>query len=146
MSEELYHSVLNSNGNWPQCEHLGGAILGFDTEVPAAIEDVLASAPMAVLSESESLIYTGRNDAEEEGYESTRAVTVPVGSKVDLIEIEDLSQVITARSGRFTTDVKSPLMLLVLRPGQKLRVSALRHEGSSLVRIGSAMKLFFAER
>ncbi|MFE3329230.1 hypothetical protein [Streptomyces sp. NPDC059176] len=145
MSEELYYSVRNSNGDWLDCEHLGGAILGFDIDVPAAMDDVLAGAPMALVSESESLIYTGRSDAEE-GYEPARVVTVLVGAKVDLIEIEDLSPAPTARGGRFTTDVTSPLMLLVLLPGQKLRVSALRHEGSSLIKIGGAMELFFPER
>ncbi|UYQ62704.1 hypothetical protein [Streptomyces peucetius] len=145
VSEELYHSVRNSNGDWLDCEHLGGAILGFDIEVPAAIEDALAGAPVAVVSESESLIYTGRSDAEE-GYESARVVTVLFGGEVDLIEIEDLSPALTARDERFTMDVTSPLMLLVLLPGQKLRVSALRHEGSSLIKIGGAMEFFYPER
>ncbi|MFF3247066.1 hypothetical protein ACFYWY_25810 [Streptomyces sp. NPDC002870] len=144
VSEELYYSVRNRNEDWLDCEHLGGAILGFDIEVPAAIKDVLAGVPVAVVSESEFLIYTGRSSAVE-GYEPARVLTVLVGGTADLIEIEDLSPAPTARGGRFSTDVRSPLMLLVLLPGQQLRVSALRREGSSLITTGDAMELFFPE-
>ncbi|MFD3501743.1 hypothetical protein ACFWWT_40820 [Streptomyces sp. NPDC058676] len=140
VSEELYYSVRKRSGDWLGCEHLSGAVLGFDVEMPTAIEDALSGASLAVVSDSESLIYTGRSDAEEE-YEPVRVLTVLVGGHVDLIEIEDLSPDSTARDGHFRTDVRSPLMLLVLLPGRHLRVSALQRQGPSLVMTGDALEL-----
>ncbi|MEV5985211.1 hypothetical protein AB0L85_09340 [Streptomyces sp. NPDC052051] len=145
VSEELYYSVRNSSGNWLDCEHLSGAILGFDVEMPTAIKDALSGAALSVVSESESLIYTGRSDAEE-GYEPVRVLTVLVGDNMDLIEIEDLSPDSKAWDRQLSKDVRSPLILLVLLPGQQLRVSALQRQGSSLITTGDAMELSFPDQ
>ncbi|MFF8593608.1 hypothetical protein ACF061_19620 [Streptomyces sp. NPDC015220] len=148
MSEELYYSVRNSSGDWLDCEHLSGAVLGLDVETPTAVEDALSGAALAVVSESESLIHTGR-DGTEEGYEPVRVLTVLAGDAVDLVEIEHLSPGSAnspAGDGRFSIAVRSPLFLLVLPSGRQSRVSALRRQGTSLITTGDALELSFPER
>lgn len=144
-SEELYYSVRNADGEWQDCGHLGGAVLGFDVEMTTASQHTPASSRLAVVSESESLVDTGRSDAED-GYETVRARTVLIGDDVDALEITDLSPDSTARGRQHILDVRSPLLVLVLLPGKRLRVSALRHEGEAFAVTGDVMDCFFPEQ
>jgi hypothetical protein len=144
-SEELYYSLRDEAGQWQTCEHLGGAILGFDVEMPTASQHTPVGSRLSVLSESEALIYTGRRGAED-GYETVRARTVLVGDDVDVLEITDLSQHSTAQGRHHTLDVRWPLLLLVLLPGMRLRVAALRRKGEALTATGDVMGFSFPEQ
>ncbi|MFE7776217.1 hypothetical protein ACFU5O_20450 [Streptomyces sp. NPDC057445] len=139
VSEELYYSVRDTKGNWLDCDQLGGGMLGFDVEDETAVRSVLAGAPMAVMSESEALVYTGSKH-HEDGYESVRILTVLVGEQTDLIDFEIRTSEPQARIGHLSKDVTSPLILAVVRSGQRLVVSAMKRENSSLVRDGNTME------
>lgn len=143
-SEELYHSVRDEAGEWQTCEHVGGAILGFDVDMPTSTQRTPTGSRLSVVSESEALVDTGRSDAED-GYETVRALTVLVGDDVDTLEIKDLSPDSPALPGERTLDVGSPLVLLVLTPGKRLIVSPLHREGTSPNVTGDVVEFSFPE-
>src|SRR5882757_8568259 len=87
VSEELYYSMRNDDGGWLSSEHLSGAILGLAPQTSKALKDALGGSSLAVVSESEALIYTGRDEAED-GYEPVRALTIMVGESADCIAVE----------------------------------------------------------
>jgi hypothetical protein len=144
VSEELYYSMRNDDGDWLSCEHVSGSILGLAPQMSEALKDVPGGSSLAVVSESEALLHTGRREAED-GYEPVRALTVLVGEDADRIAIEDHSQGSATPGGQAGMDVRSPLILLVLLPGRQLRVSALHREGSYFSAIGDPMEVFSSE-
>ncbi len=138
LGEELYYSVRRESGDWDSPDHLSGGILGTDVANPSAVENALAGAPMAVAAESESLILTGRGPSGDEG-ELVHVWELLVSSQVDVLDIELLS----ANSGQTPTSrrrqVTGPFMLLVLQPGEHVRVSAMRGQNTSLTPLGDAL-------
>ncbi|WP_406727519.1 hypothetical protein WJ438_26930 [Streptomyces sp. GD-15H] len=140
VAEELYYSVRREDGAWERPDHLGGGIVGVEMADPAAVEDALAGVPMSVLSESESLVHTGR-DPNGDGGELVRFWALLVSSEVDLIEIERLSPVSPETSTFSGRGVIVPLTLLVLLPGERIRVSAIRGDKTSCTRLGNALDL-----
>jgi hypothetical protein len=138
LGEELYYSVRRENGDWESPDHLSGGILGTDVSDPSAVESALTGAPMAVAAESESLVLTGRGPSGDEG-ELVRVWELLVSGEADLVEIE----LVPPRPGQtpqtFRREVTGPLILLVLRPGERVRVSAMRGRDASLARLGEAL-------
>ncbi|MFE1460295.1 hypothetical protein ACFW6M_04310 [Streptomyces nigra] len=140
VAEELYYSVRREDGAWERPDHLSGGIVGMEVADSAAVEDALAGAPMSVVAESESLVHTGRDPNGDDG-EPVRISELLVSSEVNLIEIERLSPASPETSAPFERRVTGPLMLLVLLPGERIRVSAMRGAGSSRTRLGNALEL-----
>lgn len=112
--------------------------LAFDLADFAAVASVLTDSPLAVVSESEALVYTGSEH--EEGYESVRVLTVLVGESPDFIDFDIRTQEPDAQVGHLSKELTSPLMLAVVRAGQRLTVTAMKRENSSLVRDGDTME------
>ncbi|GAA2485164.1 hypothetical protein [Streptomyces gobitricini] len=81
VAEELYYSLQNDNGDWMSCEHVTGAFLGLASQMPTVPRSSPGGSPLAAVSESEALLYTGRSEAED-GYEPVRALTVLIGEEL----------------------------------------------------------------
>ncbi|MFG2613939.1 hypothetical protein [Streptomyces anulatus] len=151
VAEELYHSIRDDNGQWSECDHLNGSIVGIDIESPGAVTQALAGSLMEIVSESTSLVFTGcemeeeteEEDCEEkeESFTPLRTLSVLVGDRVDFIELENL---VHGSSPAFVSrfrEVRSPLALIVLLPGQCVRVSPTRRDGASTSRLAPAWEL-----
>lgn len=145
IAEELYYSVRGVNGAWERPDHLSGGIVGTELGAPAAVEDALAGASMSVVTKSESLVHTGRDSNGDDG-ELVHIWELLVSGDADLIEIERFSQASPGTSAPSRREVTGPLILLVLLPGERMRVSAMRRETSSLTRLGDALDLHNPEQ
>lgn len=140
LSEELFYSLRGSGEDteapgWADCDHLGGGLLGFEPADPAAREEVLARRAMAVVTESESLVHTGRVP-EDDGDELVRAVELLVTPEAESLEVENLT-----RPSRHIRRLAFPLALVVLLPGDRLRVRAVRASGTGYAAVGEALEL-----
>jgi hypothetical protein len=140
IAEELYYSVRRTDGDWERPDHLSGGIVGTELGTSAMVEDALAGASMSVVTESESLVYTGRGPDGDEG-ELVHTWELLVSGDADLIEIEHLPPAAPGTPAISRRDVAGPLMLLVLLPGERARVSAMRKESSSFTRFGNVLDL-----
>ncbi|MER7309953.1 hypothetical protein E5082_29940 [Streptomyces griseoluteus] len=145
VAEELYYSVRREDGAWERPDHLSGGIVGTEMADPAAVKDALAGAPMSVVAESESLVHTGRDPNGDDG-ELVRISELLMSSEVDFIEIERLSPASPETSAPLRRGMTGPLTLLVLLPGERIRVSAMRGEDSSRARLGNALELHNREQ
>ncbi|WAX80202.1 hypothetical protein [Streptomyces sp. KMM 9044] len=138
-AEELYYSLRGSDDGaeegWAACDHLSGGLLGFDPEDASSREEVLAGNAMAIVTESESMVYTGRL-AENEGDELLRVVELLVSAEADVLEIENLT-----RPSHYRRSLPSALALLVLLPGDRIRVRAARSTRSGCIPVGDVIEL-----
>lgn len=139
VAEEVYYSVRGQEEgksvDWLDCDHLGGGVLGFHPADASARREILAGHPMAILTESESLIHTGRVLVDE-GDELVRIVELLVTDEADVLEVEN-----PAGSAPQLHRTASGLVLLVLLPGDRIRARAADLRGSHLVPIGEAIEL-----
>lgn len=140
IAEELYYSVRRADGDWECPDHLSGGIVGTELGTSAMVEDALAGASMSVVAESESLVHTGRGPDGDEG-ELVHTWELLVSGDADLIEIEYLSPAASGTPAISRRDVAGPLMLLVLLPGERARVSAMCRENSSFTQLGNVLDL-----
>ncbi|WP_051906032.1 MULTISPECIES: hypothetical protein [Streptomyces] len=142
IAEELYYSVRRADGDWDwECpDHLSGGIVGAELGTSAMVEGALAGASMSVVAESESLVHTGCGPDGDEG-ELVHTWELLVSGDADLIEIEYLSPAAPGTPAISRRDVAGPLMLLVLLPGERARVSAMRRENSSFTQFGNVLDL-----
>ncbi|WP_406003917.1 hypothetical protein [Streptomyces sp. NBC_00829] len=138
-AEEVYYSLRGRDDGaeegWTGCDHLSGGLLGFDPEDASARVEVLAGHTMAIVTESESLVHTGRV-AENEGDELVRVVEILVTPEADVLEIENLT-----RPSRHRRSLPSALALLVLLPGDRIRVRAARSAQSGHIPVGDVLEL-----
>ncbi|MEU2842820.1 hypothetical protein ABZ776_38070 [Streptomyces sp. NPDC007076] len=151
VAEELYQAVRDDSGQWSECDHLNGGITGVDIESPEAVAQALTGSFMEIVSESTSLIFTGCADDEEaeeedcdegaEGLELLRILNVLVGDRVDVIELEYLTHSSSPALEPRIREVASPLVLIVLLPGQRVRVSPARRDGASTSRLGQSWEI-----
>jgi hypothetical protein len=140
IAEQLYYSVRRADGDWECPDHLSGGIVGTELGTSAMVEDALAGASMSVVAESESLVHTGRGPDGDEG-ELVHTWELLVSGDADLIEIEHLSPATPGTPAISRRAVAGPLMLLVLLPGERARVSAMRRENSSFTQLGNVLDL-----
>ncbi|WP_199573690.1 hypothetical protein [Streptomyces murinus] len=145
VAEELYYSSRGEDGVWERPEHLSGGIVGVETTDPSAVEEVLAGAPMSVVAESESLVYT-RSGPEGDGEEFVHVWELLMSGEADLVEIERFSPARPETSALSRRDLTGPLVLLVLLPGERARVQAVRRGNSSLTRLGAPLELHHPEQ
>ncbi|WKV75396.1 hypothetical protein AW27_030050 [Streptomyces sp. PCS3-D2] len=139
-AEELFSSLRASDEDtgateWADCDHLSGGLLGFDPTDPAAREEILARHAMAMVTESESLVHTGRVP-EDDGDELVRAVELLVTPEADGLEVENLS-----RPSHHIRRLSFPLALVVLLPGDRLRIRAVRADGCGYTAVGTDLEL-----
>ncbi|MTE21878.1 hypothetical protein F0L17_22730 [Streptomyces sp. TRM43335] len=77
VAEEVFHSVRDRDGGGGggrlDCDHLSGGLLGFQPADPSARGRILSGQATAVVTESESLVHTGRFP-KDEGDEPVRVV------------------------------------------------------------------------
>ncbi|MFJ8593549.1 hypothetical protein [Streptomyces sp. NPDC093598] len=145
LAEELYYSVRRTDSVWERPDHLSGGIVGTELGTSAMVEDALAGASVSVVAESESLVHTGRGSDGDEG-ELVHTWELLVSGDADLIEIERFSPAAPGTSVIFRRDVPGFLMLLVLLPGERARVSAMRKENSSFTQFGNVLDLHNPEQ
>ncbi|WP_073881768.1 hypothetical protein [Streptomyces sp. CB00316] len=140
LAEELFYSLRSSDedteaAGWADCDHLGGGLLGFDPADPAAREEILARRAMAVVTESESLVHTGRVP-EDDGDELVRVAELFVTPEAESLEVENLT-----RPSRHMRRLFFPLALVVLLPGDRLRIRAVRASGTGYTAVGDDLEL-----
>ncbi|WP_190012365.1 hypothetical protein, partial [Streptomyces candidus] len=122
-AEELFYSLHDPSegagtADWADCDHLSGGLLGVDPQDPQARAEILAGRDMAIVTESESLVHT-RRLPEDDGDELVRTVQLLIAPGATALEVENLT-----RHTRHCRPVQFPLALIVLLPGDRLRVRA----------------------
>ncbi|MFJ6663600.1 hypothetical protein [Streptomyces sp. NPDC091383] len=145
VAEELYYSSRGEDGAWECPEHLSGGIVGVETADPSAVECALAGAPMSVVAESESLVYT-RPGPKSDGEAFVHVWELLVSGAADLIEIQRSSPALPEAPALSRRELTGPLVLLVLLPGERARVQAVRRGNSSLTRLGAPLELRHPEQ
>ncbi|MER7931506.1 MULTISPECIES: hypothetical protein [unclassified Streptomyces] len=145
VGEELYYSLRGEGGAWERPDHLSGGIVGMEMADPSAAEDLLAGASMTAIAESETLVHTGRGPNHEEG-ELVHVWELLVSSEADLIDIERSSPNSPDMSELFRRELTGPLVLIVLLPGERVRLQAIRRENSSLTRLDDPLELHHPEQ
>ncbi|AMW08639.1 hypothetical protein A4E84_03415 [Streptomyces qaidamensis] len=140
IAEELYYSTRRRDRIWERPDHLSGGIVGTELGTSAMAEDALAGASLSVVAESESLVHTGRGPDGDEG-ELVHTWELLVSGDADLVETERYSPAAAGTPAISRRDVAGPLMLLVLLPGERARVSAMRRENSSFTQFGNVLDL-----
>ncbi|MGW7218178.1 hypothetical protein [Streptomyces collinus] len=108
------------------------------------VEDALAGASKSVVAESESLVHAGHGSDGDEG-ELVHTWELLVSGDADLIEIEHFSSATPGSPAISRRDVTGPLKLLVLLPGERARVSAMRKENLSFTQFGNVLDLHTRE-
>jgi hypothetical protein len=141
VAEELYCSLRGADGVWERPDHLGGGVLGVEIADPSAVGDALAGAPVSVVAASESLVHTRGDEGE-----LVHVWELLVSSEADAIEIERFSPASPGAPALAGRDVTGPVMLLVLLPGERARVCALRRDTASLARLGHPLELHHPEQ
>ncbi|MFB7917384.1 hypothetical protein [Streptomyces sp. NPDC056061] len=120
VAEEIYYGLRDSAGTWQEPDHLSGGLVGIEPEAPDEVLEALRGESMAVVSESESLVHTGRCDLDD-GYESVRFLEVLTAPRVDHIEVIDLNRPGAAPVRKPTSHA---LSVLVALPGERLLLRA----------------------
>ncbi|MEU3946130.1 hypothetical protein [Streptomyces sp. NPDC029526] len=140
LAEELYYSVQRPDGDWECPDHLSGGLVGGELGTSAMVEGALGGASLSVAAESESLVLTGRGpDGDEE--ELVHTWELLVSGDTDLLQIEHFSPDAPGTPTISRRTVVRPLMLLVLLPGERARVSTVREENSVFTRFGDVLDL-----
>jgi hypothetical protein len=141
IAEEVYYSLCGLDDgeriHWADCGHLSGGLLGFDPADSSVGETILAGRAMTILTESESMICTGRVP-EDDGWESVHIVELLVAVEADVLEIRNPAGPPPLHRCR---PLSSRLALLVLLPGDYIRVRAARSTESGCEPVGDAIEL-----
>jgi hypothetical protein len=142
MAEQVYLAERNGrDGEWWTPRPLSGGLLGFDSRNSSGAERILSGRPMMPVSESESLIHTGRSGAAE-GSEPVRIMEFLIAEDVDVLEIEYLSRATGSTANvPLRREVGSPIVLLVLLPDDRVRVQPLRRDGLLTKPLGEPVEL-----
>ncbi|MFF9347739.1 hypothetical protein [Streptomyces sp. NPDC014734] len=119
-AEEIYYGLRDSAGTWQEPDHLSGGLVGIEPGAPDEVLEALRGESMAVVSDSESLVPTGRSDSDD-GYESVRFLEVLTAPRVDHIEVIDLNRPDAAAVRR---PAPHALSVLVAFPGERLLLRA----------------------
>lgn len=140
LAEELFYSLRGSDEDtegaaWTDCDHISGGLLGFEPEDPVTRGKILAHHTMAVVTESESLVHTGRV-SKDDGDELIRVAALLVTPEAEGLEVENLT-----RPSRHIRRSSFPLALVVLLPGDRLRIRAVRASGAGYTAVGEDLEL-----
>ncbi|MEU1619739.1 hypothetical protein ABZ479_20870 [Streptomyces sp. NPDC005722] len=133
---ELYWSTPGPDGRWTRAEHLSGGAYAWDRARDPWWEPGPDDAAFTVLSSSESLLLTGRGgfEGEEEGAELVGFSELLVGARVDRLRVERYG---LGRASSYTAHsvlekpLLSPLVLVAVRPGERVRLSAVDRDGTA---------------
>ncbi|MEU9286961.1 hypothetical protein AB0D57_20175 [Streptomyces sp. NPDC048275] len=135
-ASEIYYSLKGEDQRWMLPEHLSGEIVGFDPEDPSVMAEILSGAALTVLSESDSRVFTGTGEDDDE---LVRVYELLVSERVDRIRIENRSR----------TDPQEraapPMAVVVVRPGEPLRVSPVLRDGVESAPTDGSLTLFPAK-
>ncbi|MFE9763443.1 hypothetical protein ACFYPC_02720 [Streptomyces sp. NPDC005808] len=149
VASELYYSTKDSNLRWTDTEHLSGGITGFDPTQAPTSGQVLSNAILAVVSDSESRLSTGRSGYEDDG-ELIRVYELLVSGTVGHLRIERIEKqqytpgtapTRTAHTS-FEKGLSSPVAIAVVRPGEILRVVPVERNTSPTNATGEGFDLF----
>lgn len=142
VASELYYSIRDSDLRWTDTEHLSGGIVGFDPTHASASEQVLSNTMLAVVSESESRLSTGRSGYEDDG-ELIRVYELLVSETVDHLRIEKQQHALGSEPARITLEktLASPLAVVAVRPGELLQVVPVTRNGSPTGAAGEGIEL-----
>ncbi|MFF0445305.1 hypothetical protein ACFYT4_02610 [Streptomyces sp. NPDC004609] len=141
VGEEIYCSTREGDGSWAAADHLSGGLVGIELTDARQVAGVLRGEAMAVFSESETLLFTGRDQADEDGCESVRIYEFLVDPQVELLDIEDTSPgADTATAGAWRSPV-SQAAVVALFPGERVRVRAMTGNGTGLRPLGESQEL-----
>ncbi|GAB3119257.1 hypothetical protein GCM10027160_33040 [Streptomyces calidiresistens] len=139
LGEEVYHSFRDPEGGpegaWSECDHLGGSVWRLDPKEARARGTGLANGAPMVVTDDEVRLHTGRASGDE-GWEPVRIVVLLAPREADALAITGADG--TSSRRRPPT---SPLALVVLLPGDRVRVRATRSTGGGHVPVGEPVDL-----
>jgi hypothetical protein len=139
-AEELYFSTRLDDGSWEAADHLSGGIIGIEPTRDAEVAGILNGRPLVLFGESETLLFTGRPQADD-GYELLRFFALLVDGKVDYLNIENTSPEAASPSGRTQKSLISHVALFALFPGERFTVRAMVGKGSGSYPLGEPYEL-----
>ncbi|MGW0786733.1 hypothetical protein ACWD04_00410 [Streptomyces sp. NPDC002911] len=140
-AEELFFARREGTGGWGSAEHLSGSGGIPDLTGPEEAAAVLRGWSMTLLGESETLLPTGRPQADE-GYELLRFHVLLVDGSVRHLQVEDTSAAAPpAASGHVRKPLRSQMALLALFPEESVTVRTRADAGTGAGSLGERFEL-----
>lgn len=121
-ASEVYSSVVDAEGNWWEVDHITGDVFKIDLQDPEAVSRAVWDSPVAVVAESDSMIFTGRPQADE-GYEMIRTFQIRAFPSVSSVEIAKYDPETCTWSQPIRKGLRSRMFILGLAPGERVSVS-----------------------
>lgn len=121
-ASEVYSSVADAEGNWWGADHITGDVFEIDLQDPEAVRQGVGESPVAVVAESDSVIFTGRPRADE-GYEMIRTFQIITSPSVSSVEITKYDTETHIWSQSLRKDLRSRMFILGLSLGERVSVS-----------------------
>ncbi|MER5552256.1 hypothetical protein ABT001_11315 [Streptomyces sp. NPDC002793] len=140
VAEELYFASREDSGAWGDTEHLSGSAGIADLTRPEEAAAVLRGRSMTSLGESETLLHTGRPQADE-GHELLRFHTLLVSGNIGHLDIEDTSAGASPASARVRKPLMSQVALLALFPEETVTVRTGPDAGTGVRALGELLDL-----
>ncbi|MGW6457185.1 hypothetical protein ACWF94_14910 [Streptomyces sp. NPDC055078] len=141
VAEEIYFSIRGDDGSWSAADHISGGLLGIEPTDPREVEEALRGQPLALFSESETDVFTGRPQADE-GYELMRIHEFLVDRQlVDHLDIEDTTPGAGSASSRTRKTLTSQAAVIALFPGETVSVRAMTKRADGPLPLGEPLEL-----
>ncbi|MFI6284349.1 hypothetical protein ACIBCM_06240 [Streptomyces sp. NPDC051018] len=141
VGEEIYCSTREGDGSWATAGHLSGGLVGIEVTDPRQVAGVLRGEALAVFSESETLLFTGREQADEDGCEPVRIYEFLVDPRVARLDIEDTSPGAETATVRAWQSPAAQAAVVALFPGERVRVRATTGSGPGSRPLGEPQEL-----
>ncbi|MDX3453037.1 hypothetical protein PV396_13925 [Streptomyces sp. ME02-8801-2C] len=139
-AEELYFSTRLDDGSWAAADHLSGGAMGIEPTSPRDLASVLDGRSLVPFGESETLLLTGRPEADE-GYELLRFYELLVDGGVDHLDIENTAPEAGPTRDPIQKSLISQVALFALFPGERVTVRAMAGKGPGSHPLGEPYEL-----
>ena len=139
-AEELYFSTRLDDGSWAAADHLSGDVMGIEPTSTRELASILNGRSLVPFGESETLLFTGRPEADD-GYEPLRFYELIVDGEVDHLDIEITSPEATPTRGPVRKALISHVVLFALFPGERVTIRAMTGKGPGSHPLGEPCKL-----
>ncbi|MEU1212954.1 hypothetical protein ABZ424_11025 [Streptomyces sp. NPDC005790] len=140
VAEELFFARREGAEGWGSAEHLSGSAGAPDLTGPEEAAAVLRGWSMTSLGESETLLPTGRPQADE-GYELMRFHVLLVDESISHLHIEATSAGVPPASGHVRKPLTSQIALIALFPEENVTVRTRAEAGTGARSLGELFEL-----
>jgi hypothetical protein len=139
-AEELYFSTRLDDGSWAAADHLSGGVMGIEPTSTRELASILNGRSLVPFGESETLLFTGRPQADD-GYEPLRFYEFLVTGEAGHLDIENTSSEADPTRDPVQKSLISQVALFALLPGERVTIRAMAGNGSCSHPLGEPYKL-----